>query len=118
MINKFELHSKIGLFLLAIFIITSIGILFVGYRTLQIKQDKLELYKTDIEIKKETYLANLLAQYHGDLQSCFDAINQQPGLTEEKCIEEVNNSNLAKIIRKWGYQDFLVKKEDIIPQEK
>ena len=75
---------------------------------LSIANKSLENQNTDIKIKKELHVANLIGQYNNDLNTCLESsrINKQP--TEEECIKMMNESNLAKLIISWDYQDALM----------
>ena len=78
-----------------------------NYKRTSIEEAQLKLMQTDIEIKKENFLGDLLFQYHVDLQACFDFIAQDAELSEEKCIKEINQSRLAEKIKEWGGEDYL-----------
>jgi hypothetical protein len=96
-----------GLFsILTVILLVNVGLLYKIFRT---EEAKLELMKIDIKIKKEAHLGNLLFQYHQDLQDCFNSIGEVPNLTEEKCIKEMNQSELAKKIKEWGGAEYLEK---------
>jgi len=68
----------------------------------------LQNQNTDIKIKRELHIANLIGQYNNDLNACLESsrVNKQP--TEEECIKMMNESNLSKLIISWGYQDVLM----------
>ena len=63
---------------------------------------------TDLKIKKELHIANLIGQYNNDLNICLESAKTDKQLTEEGCIKLMNESNLAKLIISWGYQDALM----------
>lgn len=80
----------------------------IAFLFLSIANKWLENQNTDIKIKKELHIANLIGQYNSDLNTCLESsrINKQP--TEEECIKTMNESNLAKLIISWGYKDALM----------
>lgn len=59
---------------------------------------------TDTKIKKEAHIAALIGQYNADLNACVQE-TQNEGL----CVDTMNKSNIAKLIRDWGFEDVLVK---------
>lgn len=65
----------------------------------------------DVKIKKELHIANLIGQYNNDLNNCFEEVKTNRELTEEFCIISMNESELAKLIISWGYEDILSKAE-------
>jgi hypothetical protein len=101
--------NKVNIILLiaiALLIIVSLNT-YLTYKSVGIEKVKLELLQTDIKIKKETLLGDLIFQYHVDLQDCFASIPQNPKLSEEKCIEEINQSHLVEKIKEWGGEEYL-----------
>jgi len=80
----------------------------IAFLFLSVANKWLENQNTDIKIKKELHTSNLIGQYNNDLNACLESsrINKQP--TEEECIKMMNESNLAKLIISWGYQDALM----------
>jgi signal transduction histidine kinase len=101
--NKINILLLIGIVLV---IIVSFNT-YLTYKSVNIEKTKLELLQTDIKIKQETFLGNLVSQYHLDLQDCLDFISKNPQLSKEKCIEEMNQSYLAEKIREWGGEKYL-----------
>ena len=79
----------------------------IAFSFLSIANKFLVNQEIDIKIKHETLLGNLLYQYNLDLLDCINSIEDNPELTEEKCVEEMNNSNLAEKIREWGGEQYL-----------
>jgi len=75
---------------------------------LSIANKYLENQNTNTKIQKELHIANLIGQYNNDLNTCLESsrTNKQP--PEEECIKTMNESNLAKLIISWGYQDVLM----------
>ena len=67
----------------------------------------------EVKIQKETHIANLIGQYNSDLNYCLDLIRTTKGLTQEDCIKEMNESELAKLITSWGQQSVLMKAEKL-----
>jgi len=80
----------------------------IAFLFLSVANKWLENQDTDIKIKKELHIAGLISQYNNDLNACLESsqTNKQP--TEEECIKTMNESNLAKLIISWGYQDALM----------
>jgi len=75
-------------------------------------QDReLSIREKELQIKEETYISTLLDQYNRDLQSCFSAAEKSKTLTRDKCIENINNSRVANLLKNWGYSDLLLEKE-------
>jgi len=68
----------------------------------------LENQNTNVKIQKELHIANLIGQYNNDLNSCLDSAKTNKRPTEEECIKSMNESNLAKLITSWGYEDALL----------
>ena len=91
-----------------VFYIFTLYFAVVAFLFLSIADKWLENQNTDIKIKKELHTSNLIGQYNNDLNACLESsrINKQP--TEEECIKMMNESNLAKLIISWGYQDALM----------
>ena len=92
-------------------IIKFIAILYfavIAFLFFSIANKFLENQNTDVKIKKELHIANLIGQYNNDLNVCLESarINKQP--SEEECIKMMNESNLAKLIISWDYQDALM----------
>lgn len=102
-------NIKVNIILLILVAFFSVFVFdaFVSYKMLNVETAQMELLRTDVEVKKETLLGDLVFQYYVDLRDCFDFIAQNPELSEEKCIEEVNQSVLAEKIRKWGGSEYL-----------
>ncbi|MHA1491974.1 MAG: hypothetical protein ACTSRI_20260 [Promethearchaeota archaeon] len=73
----------------------------------------IENQNVEIKIQKELHIANLIGQYNNDLNACLESarVNEQP--FEEECIKTMNESNLAKLIISWGYQDVLITVEEL-----
>ncbi|MCK4454193.1 hypothetical protein KAU51_02505 [Candidatus Parcubacteria bacterium] len=101
--NKVDIILLIAI---ALLIIVSLNT-YLAYKSVNIEKVRLELLQTDIKIKQETLLGDLLFQYYIDLQDCFGFIAQNPELSEEKCIEEINQSRLAEKIKEWGGEEYL-----------
>lgn len=62
---------------------------------------------TLVEINRESHLGNLLLQYYSDLDACYASISDNPDLTEGKCNQDLQNSELAGLIKKWGGEKYL-----------
>jgi len=75
------------------------------------KSKELLIKEKEFQIKKETYISALIDQYNRYLQSCFAAAKKSKTLTRDKCIENINNSRVANLLKKWGYSDVLLQKE-------
>ncbi|MBI4085623.1 MAG: hypothetical protein HY433_00010 [Candidatus Liptonbacteria bacterium] len=71
---------------------------------------------TDLKIKKELHTANLIGQYNSDLNACLDSIKINKQQTAEGCIKSMNESNLAKLIISWGYEDALITVDELKSQ--
>jgi len=85
----------------------------IAFLFLSVANKWLNNQDTDIKIKKELHIANLIGQYTNDLNTCLESarVSKQP--TEEECVELMNKSNLAKLITSWGYEDALLTIEEI-----
>ena len=83
------------------------AILFVLIALLIVSSFNTFLNYKRFSIEKETFLGDLLYQYYFDLQSCIDSISEESELSEGKCIEEINQSNLAQKIKEWGGAEYL-----------
>lgn len=95
--------------LLLIVLIISLWIFWDSYNGLQNKE--LSIREKELQIKEETYISTLLDQYNRDLQSCFSTVEKSKTLTRDKCIENINNSRVANLLKKWGYSGLLLEKE-------
>jgi len=100
-------------------IIKYIAILYfaiVAFLFLSVANKWLVNQDTDVKIKKELHIANLIGQYNNDLNVCLESSrnNRQP--TEEECLKTMNESNLAKLIISWGYEDALITAEELKQQ--
>jgi len=82
-------------------------ILFILIAFLLIASFNLFLNYKRFSIERETFLGNLLYQYYFELQSCIDSISENSELSEEKCIEKINQTNLAEKIEKYGGAEYL-----------
>lgn len=71
---------------------------------------------TDLKIKKELHTANLIGQYNNDLNVCLDSIKINKQQTADGCIKSMNESNLAKLIISWGYEDALITIDELKSQ--
>ena len=80
----------------------------IAYLFLSVTNKWLVNQDADLKIKKELHTANLIGQYNNDLNSCLDSVKTNKQLTGEKCIKTMNESNLAKLIISWGYEDALI----------
>lgn len=83
---------------------------------LSIANKFIENQNTEIKIQKELHIANLIGQYNSDLNTCLESarVNKQP--SEEECVKTMNESNLAKLITSWGYQEALMTIEKLKKQ--
>jgi len=105
--DKQDIYIRIIIFTMVSLFIIALFNTILSYKELGIERSKLEILKIDIKIKKENFLGDLLFQYHFDLQDCIDSIATNPKLSEEKCIEGINQSNLAQKIKEWGGEEYL-----------
>lgn len=80
----------------------------IAFLFLSIANKFLENQNTDIKIQKELHIANLIGQYNNDLNACLDSVKNSKQPAEEECIKTMNESNLAKLIISWGYEDALL----------
>ena len=80
----------------------------IAFLFLSIANKYIENQNLDIKMKKELHIANLIGQYNNDLNACLESSKNNKQLTEETCIKTMNESNLAKLIISWGYQDALM----------
>lgn len=87
------------------FAIIAFSFLFLGKQWIQNQE-------TDLKIKKEVHIANLIGQYNSDLNDCLQEAQNVQDLTEESCIKTMNESNLAKLITSWGYEETLATLEE------
>ena len=85
----------------------------IAFLFLSVANKFIENQNIGIKIQKELHVANLIGQYNNDLNACLESarVNKQP--SEEECVKMMNESNLAKLIISWGYQDALVTIEKI-----
>lgn len=90
----------------------------IAFLFLSVANKFIENQNTEIKIQKELHIANLIGQYNSDLNACLESarVNKQP--SEEECIKTMNESNLAKLITSWGYQDALMTIEKLKSQLK
>ena len=79
----------------------------VAFSFLSLGKQWIQNQETDLQIKKEIHIANLIGQYNSDLNGCIQAAQTAQDLTEEECIKTMNESNLAKLITSWGYEEAL-----------
>ena len=79
----------------------------IAFLFLSVANKFIENQNIGIKIQKELHVANLIGQYNNDLNACLESarVNKQP--SEEECVKMMNESNLAKLIISWGYQDAL-----------
>jgi len=98
--EKSDIYMKVILIILTGLFIVSLLNLILKF---SIEKSQLELMRTDIKIKKETLLGDLLYQYYVDIADCI----QNTELSEKQCISEVNQSNLAEKIIEWGGAEYL-----------
>jgi hypothetical protein len=94
--------------LLVLFLITLW--VFLGFYG-KFQNQELSIREKEFQIKEETYISTLLDQYNRDLQGCFSAAEKSKTLTRDKCIENINNSRVANLLKNWGYSDLLLEKE-------
>jgi len=80
----------------------------LSYLFLQYKNTQTNVLEEDLRIKREAHIAGLIGQYHADLDYCI----QQSQLPEAQCIDAMNQTNLADLIRSWGFGDSLVNPSD------
>lgn len=73
---------------------------------------------TDLKIKKELHTANLIGQYNNDLNACLESARTNKRPTDEECIKTMNESNLAKLITSWGYEDALITLDELKNQNR
>jgi len=96
-----------------------IAILYFGvmvFLFLSVANKFIENQNIEIKIQKELHIANLIGQYNSDLNACLESarVNKQP--SEEECVKTMNESNLAKLITSWGYQDALMTIDELKSQ--
>lgn len=109
MFEKTNLFIKILTSLLLLITICVISLSIIEWKSYKLKNKEVGLLEIDIKIKTESYVSSLIAQYNTDLQSCLELTKTNKEYTEARCIQEMNDSNLAKIITNWGYGNFLEK---------
>ena len=85
----------------------------VAFLFLSVANKWLANQDTDLKIKKELHTANLIGQYNNDLNVCLESTKTNKQLTEEECIKTMNESNLAKLITSWGYEDALITLDEL-----
>ncbi len=73
---------------------------------------ELDIKDKELKIKEETYISSLLDQYNRDIQGCTSAVRERnKEATEEdikkSCIEPINKSRTAELLKSWGYSDLL-----------
>ena len=71
------------------------------------------LKSTEINIIQETHVSSLADQYNRNLQSCFASVSKSKELTRKKCLEEMNKSRSAKLLKEYGYSNLLMSEDDI-----
>lgn len=80
----------------------------IAFLFLSVANKFLEDQNTDVKIQKELHIANLIGQYNNDLNACLDSAKTNKRPSEDECIKTMNESNLAKLITSWGYEDALL----------
>ena len=95
------------LFLILLVII--VGITLYSVRN----QEQLSLQREEEKIKRESYITGLLDVYNRDMAACFSGIQQSEIENKEEaintsCIEPINDSRTAKLLKQWGYESELV----------
>lgn len=90
----------------------------VAFLFLSVANKFLENQDINVKIQKELHIANLIGQYNNDLNSCLDSAKANKRPTEEECIKSMNESNLAKLITSWGYEDALLTIDEFKNQQK
>ena len=90
----------------------------IAFLFLSVANKFIENQNTEIKIQKELHIANLIGQYNSDLNTCLESARVNKQLSEEECIKTMNESNLAKLIISWGYQDALMTIDKLRNQSK
>lgn len=95
----------------SVFIVFLLYFAIIAFVFLSLGKQWIQNQETDLQIKKEVHIANLIGQYNSDLNGCIQAAQTVQDLTEEECIKTMNESNLAKLITTWGYEEALARPE-------
>ena len=106
--------NKLIQIILLIVLIIVIG---VGVGVYYIQSNRqITLQEEEEKIKKETYITSLLDVYNRDMAACTSGIQKSEIENKEEaintnCIEPINDSRIAKLLKQWGYESELVTSE-------